>query len=303
MMMRKLKLELPLNQTQKVRFERAMERLKLLTSETNNSVIVADSIHEDALLLKGHGTSEVDGELLANVCGVIVHVDKLVYVRTLRAKYKPEVRDIVVGRVIEVFQSCWRVELNSNQDGVLKLSSMNMPDTVQRRKTSADELNMRDIFVEDDVVCAEVGCIHRDGGLELQASSHKYGKLEKGELLKVDPYLVNKSYHHFHYIESLGIDLILGRNGYIWVGEHVQVQDPLIVETRKEQSHTPLETRQNILRIGNAIRVLSNLGFTMTKEVIMETSNLSNKENIDLHDMLGSEFHVLVAENEAGRRR
>lgn len=48
----KRKLELPLNQTQKVMFERAMERLQSLSS-TENSVIVADSIpvnHEDAFL-------------------------------------------------------------------------------------------------------------------------------------------------------------------------------------------------------------------------------------------------------------
>lgn len=135
-------------------------------------------------------------------------------------------------------------------------------------------------------------------------------QLEKGQLLKVDSYLIKRRKHHFHYVESLGIDLILGRNGFIWVGEHVKVRDPMIVDdenstknTRKEQSDTPLETRQSILRIGNAIRVLSNLGFTMALELIMETVNLSNTKNIDIHDMLGSEFHVLVGENEAETRR
>ncbi|CAE5960458.1 unnamed protein product [Arabidopsis arenosa] len=299
MVMRKLQLELPLNQTQKVRFKKAMERLQLLSSTTNNSVIIADSIHEDDFLLKGHGTSEVDGELLATVCGVVTHVDKLVYIHTLRARYKPEVKDIVVGRVIEVSKCCWRLELNSTKDGILKLSSMD--NDVQRRKTYVDELNMRNIIVEDDVVCAEVGCIHRDGGMELQAPSHKYSKLEKGQLLMVDPYLVKKNNHHFHYIESLGIDLIIGRNGFIWVGEHIQAENPMIVDDEMIK-HTSLETRKSILRIGNAIRVLSNLGFTVTLEVIMETVNLSNMENIDVYDMLGSEFHVLVAENEIERR-
>lgn len=128
-------------------------------------------------------------------------------------------------------------------------------------------------------------------------------QLDKGQLLMVDPYLVKRSDHHFHYIESLGIDLIIGRNGFIWIGEHAQTQDPMIQNTGKEQSHTPLETRKNILRIGNVIRVLSNLGFTMTLEVIMETFNLSNTESINVHDMLGSEFHVLVAEKEVDRRR
>uniref|UniRef100_A0A1J3EC81 Exosome complex component rrp4 n=1 Tax=Noccaea caerulescens TaxID=107243 RepID=A0A1J3EC81_NOCCA len=319
MVMRKL--QLPLSQTQKVRFERAIERLQSLSSTVNSdaSVIVTDSIpvnHEDAYL-KGHGTSEVDGELLATVCGVVERVDKLVYVRTLRARYKPEVGDIVVGRVIEVSQNRWRVELNFTQDGVLMLSAMNMPDGAQRRRTSVDELNMRNIFVEDDVVCAEVRNFQHDGSLQLHARSQKYGKLEKGQLVKVDPYLVKRSKHHFHHIDSLGLDLIIGCNGFIWVGEHVEVRDPVIIadqkddemvtssakDTGKEESHTPLETRQSICRIGNAIRVLSNLGFTVTLEVIMETVNMSSSKNIEIHDMLGSEFHVLVAENEAERRR
>lgn len=140
-------------------------------------------------------------------------------------------------------------------------------------------------------------------------------QLEKGQLLKVDPYLVKRSKHHFHYIESLGIDLIIGCNGFIWVGEHVEVRDPVMIDDQKddemmisssstkEQSHTPLETRQNICRIGNAVRVLSNLGFTVTVEVITETVNLSNSKNVGIYDMIGSEFHVLVAENEAERRR
>lgn len=111
--------------------------------------------------------------------------------------------------------------------------------------------------------------------------------------------------------------MIIGCNGFIWVGEHIEVRDPIAIDdpkdeemissstknTGKEQSHTQLETRQTICRIGNVIRVLSNLGFTVTLEVIMETINLSNSKNIDIHDMLGSEFHVVVAENEAERRR
>jgi len=53
MVMRKL--QLPLSQTQKVRFERAIERLQSLSSSANSdaSVIVTDSIpvnHDDAFL-------------------------------------------------------------------------------------------------------------------------------------------------------------------------------------------------------------------------------------------------------------
>lgn len=70
----------------------------------------------------------------------------------------------------------------------------------------------------------------------------------------------------------------------------------------QERTYTPIETRQNICRIANSIRVLSTLGFNITAELITETVNLSSSLNLDIHQMLGSEFCVLVAEGEAERR-
>ncbi|RZC55335.1 hypothetical protein C5167_014181 [Papaver somniferum] len=100
-------LQVSLNQTQKVRLQTAIQQLEKLTARLSNSadasVTVAETIpgnHEEGVL-KGHGTSEVDGEIVATLCGIVEKVNKLVYVRTLRARYKPETGDIIVGRVIE----------------------------------------------------------------------------------------------------------------------------------------------------------------------------------------------------------
>lgn len=317
-------LHLPLTQTQKVRLQRALEKLEALSTKANSnaSVTIADTIpvnYEDGFL-KGHGTTELNGEVVATVCGVVERVNKLVYVRTLRARYKPEVGDIIVGRVIEVAPKRWRLDINYSQDAVLMLSSINLPDGIQRRRTAEDELNMRTIFEENDVICAEVRGFQHDG-LHLQARSQKYGKLQRGQLLSIPSYLVKRRKQHWHYLDEYGIDLILGCNGFVWVGEHVETKDEMLVDQAdkpdsqtsktndhsmslegQEQTYTPLETRQNICRIANAIRVLSMLGFVVTIEVVMEVVNLGVSQNMDTHEMLGSEFCVLVAEREAERR-
>jgi exosome complex RNA-binding protein Rrp4 len=70
------------------------------------------------------------------------------------------------------------LEINFSQDAVLMLSSMNLPDGIQRRRTAVDELNMRTIFEENDVICAEVRGFQHDGSLHLQARSQKYGKVD-----------------------------------------------------------------------------------------------------------------------------
>lgn len=317
-------IQLPLSKTQKIRLQKALEKLESLSTKVNYdaSVTVADSIHvnhEDGVL-KGHGTADLNGEVVATLCGVVERVNKLVYVRALRSRYKPEVGDIVIGRVIEVAQKRWRLEINFNQDAILMLSSMNMPDGVQRRRTAVDELNMRSIFEEKDVVCAEVRGFQYDG-LHLQARSRKYGKLNRGQLLTVLPYLVKRQKQHFHHLEEFGIDLILGCNGFIWVGEHVEAKDDMVEDQvnqsdpqilspgknsasleEQEKNYTTLETRKYICRAANAVRVLSTLGFNITLEIIKGIVDLSLSMNVDIHDMLGSEFCVLVAEKEAERR-
>lgn len=127
---------------------------------------------------------------------------------------------------------------------------------------------------------------------------------------------------HFHYLEEYGIDLIVGCNGFIWVGEHVEPKDDMVVEDQitkseqhnsdskeilsfkeQEQTYTAKEIRQNICRTANAVRVLSTLGFNITVDLIMEIFKLSSSLSLDIHEMLGAEFCVLVAESEAERRR
>jgi len=41
--------------------------------------------------------------------------------------YKPEVGDVVIGRVISIEKKSWRVDINYNRDGNLSLSSINLP--------------------------------------------------------------------------------------------------------------------------------------------------------------------------------
>lgn len=315
-------IQLSFSNTQKLRLEEALAQLESLSSKVNSNatVIVADTIpvDEDAAL-KGHGTLDMGKNVIATVCGVVERVNKLVYVRPLRARYKPDIGDIIVGRVIEVAPKRWRLEINFMQDAVLMLSSMNLPDGIQRRRTAIDELNMRSIFVENDVICAEVRGFQHDGSLHLQARSQKYGKLERGKLLKIPPYLVKRRKQHFHHLDQYGVDLIFGCNGFIWVGEHVDVKDAMVDDqvnksdplnndsanllgSSEEPTDTPLEIRQYICRIANAITVFSALGFMVNLEAVTETVTLSLSLNLGVHEMLEAEFHVRVAEQEVERR-
>jgi hypothetical protein len=86
----------------------------------------------DAAMLRGHGTLERaifsdQPSLISTNAGVVSRVNKLVAVRPLHARYAPEIGDVVVGRVTEVAQKRWKVDINSRQDGILMLSAINLP--------------------------------------------------------------------------------------------------------------------------------------------------------------------------------
>lgn len=46
----------------------------------------------------------------------------------------------------------WRIDLQSRQEAHLLLSAVSLPGGVQRRRTQEDELNMRSVFKEGDLV-------------------------------------------------------------------------------------------------------------------------------------------------------
>jgi exosome complex RNA-binding protein Rrp4 len=49
----------------------------------------------------------------------------------LTYRYTPEVGDLVIGRIVEVGPSRWKVDANARQDAILMLSSVNLPGGIQ----------------------------------------------------------------------------------------------------------------------------------------------------------------------------
>lgn len=128
-------------------------------------------------MYRGHGTYVEDGKMISCVAGVVERVNKLISVRPLRSRYTGEVGDVVVGRITQVGAKKWQVDVQGRQDAILLLSSINLPGGVQRRKTYEDQLNMRKLYVENDLISAEVQQFFHDGTMSLQTRSLRYGKV------------------------------------------------------------------------------------------------------------------------------
>ncbi|GAA5821156.1 hypothetical protein JCM3770_005696 [Rhodotorula araucariae] len=231
--------------------------------------------------MRGHGTYVHDDKVLASVAGTLERVNKLVSVRPLRTKYRGEVGDLVVGRIVEVGPKRWKVEAHASQNAVLMLSSINLPGGVQRRKLESDELQMRTFFQEGDLLVAEVQAFFGDGAMSLHTRSLKYGKLKNGQLVTVPPSLILRQKSHFHSL-PFGVDLIIGLNGYIWVSKTVAKEVRRDGEEAGfgeesgegvysgENEDIPPETRRSITRVALLLALLARHCVPITADLVVD---------------------------------
>eukprot|EP01132_Coremiostelium_polycephalum_P003628 gene3628-4519_t len=265
-------------------------------------MIPGQTISREGEYLKGHGTFHHEQNLIASVCGRLEKIDKLLSVRAFKARYQGEVGDIIVGRITEIASKRWKVDVNSRQDYFLMLSAINLPGGIQRRRTSSDELQMRNFFVENDLVYAEVQMLMGDGSVAIHTRNLKYGKLQNGHFMKAPSNLIKRSKQHFYTLEC-GVDIILGLNGYIWIADSEQQKNqtahihkherenfdqPLVISD--ELKYVSKEGRERISRIKNSISLLIKGFLVISKSSIIKVYKQSIQMNLSAKDLLHPEY-------------
>lgn len=254
----------------------------------------------------------------------MLKTNKLLSVYSLRARYTPEIGDLVVGRIVEVQSKRWKVDVSAPLLAQLPLSAINLPGGILRKRTTADELQIRSFFNEGDLVIAEVQSVHQDGSASLHTRSLKYGKLRNGVFLAVSGMGggagtsrgtgVVRSRRQVWTVNAAhgggAIDVILGVNGYIWISKHVgemgededgggggvgstQMAQVSITRMEEEVSSSmyssqnddiSLATRREIARLAGCIRVLVEGGVKVDEDTVMKAYGTSLDMELEMGD-------------------
>lgn len=240
----------------------------------------------DPIWMKGHGTYFLEDNTYSSVAGNISRVNRLLSVIPLRGRYQAETGDHIVGRITEVGNKRWKVDIGCKQDATLMLGSVNLPGGILRRKSESDELQMRSFLKEGDLLNAEVQTIFNNGIASLHTRSLKYGKLRNGIFLRVPSSLIIKSKNHSYDLPG-NVSVILGVNGYIWLyktnvqktakeGEknlaitRLEEESSWEIYSDKNTGNISNSIRSNITRYNNVIKALSacELGITEARIVM-----------------------------------
>ena len=260
--------------------------------------------------------------LISSTTGTITRTNKLIQVTQPNALYAPQTGDPIVGRITSITASKWNVSLSLNSSTLpasLPLTGINLPDGMQRMRTSADALSMREVLAEGDVISAEVRTVngHGVGGgnIVLHARSVRCGKLENGCYVMVPNWLIARRKKHFIVLGNEGeegfdgvkIEVLLGCNGGIWIQrammelEEMGESGGILEEVQRVRSlhaskEVTLEERVVLARVRNAIEALKIVYCRVTPENIVMVMKAVTELGCDVVDMLRPEIIVKITE-------
>ncbi|KAF2719657.1 hypothetical protein K431DRAFT_304949 [Polychaeton citri CBS 116435] len=265
-----------------------------LPSHRSTTVITpGEKITDDVQWMRGHGTyiAPIDEVTIrSTLAGTLQKTNKLLSVVPLRARYNPEIGDLVIGRVVEVQSRRWKVDVAAPLLANLPLSSINLPGGTLRRRTSVDELNIRSFFCEGELIVAEVQSLFQDGSASLHTRSLKYGKLRNGYFLSVigqgGGAGVVRSKRQIFTLQTARrsggeLQITLGVNGYIWIAKHAEdaeMEKEVGINRLEEQASSAMyssqnddigpDTRREIARVAGCIRALMQGGVKVDEETV-----------------------------------
>ena len=152
---------------------------------------------------------------------------------------------------------------------------------------------------------AEVQKLRHDGAISLHTRNLKYGKLANGQLVRVAPNLVKRCKQHFQQLgEDIGVEVILGLNGFIWVQEAPvekeqtagQAAAPVSAISKQDDdegvptTYTPvtLAGRERVCRVRNSILALARMRMPIYHATIIDVYLQSVAFGLAAKDMLTS---------------
>lgn len=211
-----------------------MSELKV---QDKDIVVPGEIVAEGIDFLPSYGTYRLGDKILANRLGLIKIEGKVIKLIPLSGKYLPKKNDVIIGKVIDVNFSGWRVDTNSAYSAMLSLKEATS-DFVRR---GTDLTRFYDI---GDYMVAQIINVTSQNLIDLTTKGPGLRKLRGGRIIAINPNkvprVIGKQGSMVTMIkQATGCQIIVGQNGVIWLegspqGEIVAVRT---IEKIEQESH------------------------------------------------------------------
>lgn len=213
------------------------ETEKLLVQEKNIAV-PGEVLAEGFGFLPGFGTYR-DGDVVrAQRLGLASIEGKVIRLIPLSGNYSPKLNDKIVGRVVDVLMTGWRLDINSPYSAVLTLKDA----TSEFVARGAD---LTQFYKLGDYIVTKIVNVTSQKLIDVSMKGPGLRKLQGGRVFSVNsqkvPRIIGKGGSMVMMIkEATGCNIIVGQNGWVWL-EGEPANEVIAFNTIKkieESSHT-----------------------------------------------------------------
>jgi|WetSurMetagenome_2_1015567.scaffolds.fasta_scaffold491197_1 exosome complex component RRP4 len=180
------------------------------------SIVVPGEVLAEGLdYMPGFGTYRAGDKIMGSRLGVALIDGRAVKVMPLAGAYIPKTHDVVVGKVIDVTFSGWRLEINSAYSAMLMMKD-GSSDYIARGADLTHYYNLGDYLV------CKITNVTSQKLVDLTMKGPGLKKLHSGRIIKVNPNKVPRVIGKQGSMVSMikhatGCRVVVGQNGLIWL--------------------------------------------------------------------------------------
>ncbi len=178
-------------------------------------VVPGDILAAGMDFLPAGGAFREGEDIIASQVGVVNVSGRLIKLVPLNVKYIPKRGDTVIGKVVDVTNSCWFVDIGYSNQACIPLRDGSM-DYIPK---GAD---LTQYYTYDDFVVANITSVSKDKEIDLSMKGPGLRKLSEGRMIKVNsakvPRIIGKQGSMISMIKQMtDCRIIVGQNGYVWL--------------------------------------------------------------------------------------
>lgn len=177
-------------------------------------VTPGDALAEGMEYVPGAFTYRQNDKVYSSRLGVASIAGRVMKVIPLSGKYIPRKGDVIIGEVIDILMSGWRMDINCAYSAML-----NMKDTNSYINKGED---LSKYIAIGDYVSAKITMVSSQKLVDISLKGPGLSKLKGGRIIAVNPFKVPRIIGKQGSMVSLvkkntNCKIVVGQNGFVWV--------------------------------------------------------------------------------------
>ncbi len=214
----------------------ASDKESKLLFEDGSVVVPGDVLAEGMEYLPSNGTHRQEDKIVASRMGSLNVEGNVLKIIPLSARYFPKEDDMVVGEIIDIMSSGWRVDINGPYSAVLSLKDASF-------KYIKREEDLTKYFDLGELVATKITKVTTQNLVDVTMKGNNLRKLKGGRVVEVNPSKIPRLIGKRGSMVSMmkkatDCQIVIGQNGLVWLKGDVEMENLLIEVIKKVARET-----------------------------------------------------------------